>query len=97
MWGVKFLDANSFYHFLIPLILGWFLGRRWKIGILFLVGFEILERAVGEIVKVGWFYLLSPESLWNSGLDVVIGVFGLYAGWRLSLVYRDKWISYFKN
>jgi len=67
------LSINSIFHFVFPFIMGFYLEKKWKLGILVLIVFEILEAMSG----------LSPEPIINTMADLIIGTIGLYVGQKI--------------
>lgn len=78
-------DTSSISHFVLPLAIGYFLQERWKWFVPLLIVFELFENLSKITIKIGAWFILSPETLTNSFTDVALGIAGLYIGF---LIYK---------
>ena len=83
------LTINSIFHFIFPLLIGYILGDKWKIGVLVLIAFEIAENFSGLTFNIGNWEIFSAEPIVNIATDLIIGMVGLFVGKQI----RQKQIN----
>jgi len=83
------LSLNSLFHFLIPLALGYILGKKWWYGIFILIIFEIFENLSGfKLIVLNW-EIITPEPLVNIITDLIIGIIALFLGFKLKIKLKN--------
>jgi len=78
-------SINSIFHFLIPMGLGYFLNGKWKYGVLILIAFELFENLSGYTLIIYNWEIITPEPIINIISDLIIGIVGLFVGYKVKL------------